>query len=211
MLIFYNNFLSSKELLFDNNFNRYYLLIHKNGSTSLEHLSITNPARYSICTTDSLIGKEINEITVFIRNPIERYISGIATQMSIYGMQEHIFNIMFRNDHIPVFDSHTIPQFWFLLAVGKMINCNFNIKPMDKLFSVDNTIQQLNKTTINKMTLTPYILNRLNHFYTEDVVLFNQFLNKTVSIDQIKTQILLENNFINDLTQYKECSTLYFN
>lgn len=211
MLLFYNNFLSSREVLVDTKLNRYFLLIQKNGSTSLVRLAIDNPTRYKIVSTSSLKGKEIDKITVFVREPIGRYLSGISTQMSIYNMQEHSFNVMFNNDHIPMLDSHTMPQFWFLLAVVNEIDCNFDIQPLDMLYSVDPAIQQLNKTTVNKMKLSDSIINRLNHFYTEDVVLFNQFLNKTISIHQIKKKILLEKEFIDDITQYKEYLTLYFN
>ena len=209
MLIFCNNFLSSQTFLFDNQRGEYYLTIHKNGSSSLERLAADNPTRYSLHNTEFLKKNKVDRVVVFVRNPIKRVISGLATQMVTYGISQQAIEKM-TNNTFGIIDSHTIPQFWFLMAAAKELDCKFDIRPMDMLNLVDCNIQQLNKSPFHNIGLSDATLTQLNHFYTEDIVLFNQFQNSTATIEEIRTKILLEKNFIDDLNQYKECLTFYF-
>lgn len=209
MLIFCNNFLSSQEFLFDNQRGEYYLTIHKNGSSSLERLAVDNPSRYSLHNTEFLKKNNVDRVVVFVRDPIERVMSGLATQMAIYGISQQAIEKM-ANDTISIMDAHTAPQFWFLLAAAKELDCKFDIRSLDMLNLVDYNIQQLNKSSSNNIKLSDATLTKINHFYTEDIVLFNQFQNSTATVEEIRTKILLEKDFIDNLNQYKECLTFYF-
>jgi hypothetical protein len=181
-----------------------YALIQKNGTQSLKALTRLKPNQYHLVGIDYLIEKQISSITVFVREPIQRILSGIATQMQLYGItetsQDHLLN---NQETLFSYDSHTIPQFWFLLKLSKAKLFLFDIKPLADLGQVDLDIPNINKNKKIINVTNPNTLRRLTHFYTEDIVLYNQFVGKLCHIDDIIEKIKLETNFIKDLQQYR--------
>ena len=82
---------------------------------------------------------------------------------------------------------------------------------MSEMRTVDADLKHLNQSAqANIINLTDEATQRLTHFYTEDIVMYNNFLNCTVSIEEIINRIKLEKTFINDLTQYKQLLTYLF-
>ena len=209
MLIFYNNFLSQhSNILFDNKQNKGYLLIQKCGTQSLLDLTKTQPQRFRVDSIDNL---HLTDITVFIREPIDRFISGLETQMKLYHFDiTTIDKLMNQDDVIPMIDSHTIPQFWFLLKLGVNHNLTFTFKDISALHDVDPNILNLNRNSKNKFNLTDSTRNRVMHFFTEDIVMYNQFLNTTTTLDIIINAIKQEKDFISDIEQYKKAINYIF-
>jgi len=209
MLIFYNNFFSAcPDILFDNEQNKGYLLIQKCGTQSLLNLTKTQPHRFSAITIDKLC---ITEVIVFIRDPIERFFSGLETQMNLYQFDATaIDKLINRDNFIPIIDSHTIPQFWFLLRSGLENNIRFTFKDISTLHEVDPTILNLNRNSKNKFNLTDSTRNKVSHFFTEDIVMYNQFLNTTTTLDVIINAIKQEKDFISDIEQYKKVINYLF-
>jgi len=103
-------------------------------------------------------------------------------------------------------DEHTLPQFWFLLRAAKNNNnLKFKLKPLSDMKTIDN-IGHLNSRAQHKngkINLNDRALTKLEFLYTEDIVMFNQFLNTTTTVDEIIKQIKLEKDFINDVKQYQ--------
>lgn len=64
-------------------------------------------------------------------------------------------------------------------------------------------IKQLNTNSV-PIQLTDIVRDRLVHFYTEDIVLYNQFLNSSCQVDDVIDQIKLEKDFIDDIQQYRQ-------
>jgi len=213
MLVYCNNLLSEQEILHDKISKKNYLLIHKNGSTSLEALAKKNSQRYAVHKSEFFNNSTAElEVVVFIRDPIKRFVSGLGTQMAIYQISKEVMSGIINNDKIiSFFDLHTTPQFWTLLSLGKKYPIKFKLLPMSEMSSVDEDLEQLNQgSPANIINLTDEATQRLTHFYTEDIVMYNNFLNCTVSIEEIIDRIKLEKNFINDLTQYKQLLTYLF-
>jgi hypothetical protein len=185
------------------------LLIHKNGSTSLENLANSNPERYELHQADFLDRNKIEEVVVFIRDPIERFFSGLKTQMEIYKIPSTVItDIINRDRYITFFDLHTTPQFWVILGLGKRCQIKFKLLPMSELHTVDPTIRHLNKGSSSiRLEPTDEALQRLDHFYTEDIIMYNNFLNRVVSVDDIIEKIKLEKIFVADVAQYKQMLT----
>ena len=207
MLIFYNNFFPAcPEILFDKKENKGYTLIKKCGSTSLSNLVNQKPQRYNIITSaDSL-----SNITVFIRDPIERYASGLVTQQRIYGITDNAVSSMINEyGYIPFIDGHTIPQFWNILRLGLDKNIQFTFKDISLLSEVDDSILNANKNK-NTIAIPDSTIERLSHFFTEDTVLYKQFLNTTTTLDVIITAIKQEKIFISDIEQYKKVLNYLF-
>ena len=204
MLIFCNNFYSKNLDIFVNRVtNQCYMLIQKNGTQSLIDLVKSNPAMFSIESSDYLIKNGIKQITVFVRDPLPRVLSGLTTQMKLYGMSLKSVNDVLNNQEtFTIFDSHTVPQFWFMMKLSKNCNIEFKIEPMSMLKNVHPNIKQLNTNSV-PIQLTDTVKDRLVHFYTEDIVLYNQFLNSSCQVDDVIDQIKLEKDFIDDIQQYR--------
>ena len=204
MLIFCNNFYSKNPDIFVNRVtNQCYMLIQKNGTQSLIDLAKSKPTMFSIESSDYLMKNGIKQITVFVRDPLPRVLSGLTTQMSLYGMSLQSINDVLNNQEtFTIFDSHTVPQFWFMMKLSKNCKIEFKIEPMSMLKNVHPNIKQLNTNSV-PIQLTDTIKDRLDHFYTEDIVLYNQFLNSSCHVDDVIDQIKLEKDFINDIQQYR--------
>lgn len=214
MLIFYNNFLHKNPIiLYDNEKNKGYTLIQKCGTQSLLDLAETKPSRFSVQEikkhTDSA-----TDITVFLRDPIDRFISGLTTQMNMYGFDDKAMMKMINiNDVIPIIDTHTSPQFWFLLKHGLDTTVQFTFKDISSITDVDSSISQLNVNSVkdkDKLKLTKETKNRLAHFFTEDIVLYNQFLNSTTTLKTVIDAIKKETKFVDDMSQHTRAINYLF-
>ena len=185
-----------------------YTLIQKNGTQSLLQLTRSKPKQYQLVNLDYLLNNNVEQLTVFIREPIQRVLSGITTQIALYGITEKSLDLTLNGQEtFNVYDGHTIPQFWFLLKLSTVKNFTFNIKTIDSLIKVDPDILTLNKNKNFIKITNQKIMERLIHFYTEDIVLYNQFQNSVCSIDKIIEKIKLEKHFVEDLQQYRQILT----
>jgi hypothetical protein len=208
MLIFYSNFIPEcPDILFDCEQNKGYTLIQKCGTQSLLELLRRKPERFSIQKLNGL-----TDLTVFIRDPMERFISGLATQINIYKLDINTISRQINEDKlIPTFDIHTLPQFYFLLRLGLDKNIKFTFKSISSLAEVDPSILNLNQNyNHNYFEITEEAKLKIMHFLTEDIVMYNQFLNKTTTLDVIINAIKQEKDFIKDMTQYKKAINYLF-
>ena len=216
MLNFLNNYLSEfAELLYDQHEKICYLLIYKNGTRSLVDLHTNDPSRYKhyLGNNPKNFIKEYNisTVTIFVRDPIARFLSGLYTQSYIYGMSiDKVAKDFNKDNDVRFFDAHTIPQFWFLLRFSNQCPTTLlNIVDFSELKKIVKS--QLNRSLIkyNINILNDTVRNKIDHYYTEDIVLYNQFINSTVTIDQIIKKIKLEKNFVNDILQYNWYNKIY--
>jgi hypothetical protein len=211
MLIFCNNFFSATdiEFLVNTQTDECFMLIQKNGTQSLTNLAIIKPKKFKIVSINYLKENNINKVTVFVREPIGRVISGLNTQKKLLKISKQELEVILNQEEtFYVYDLHTVPQFWFLLKLSTVADVKFQIKPMSELASVDTDIKNIHISYLEPISITnPKILERLVHFYTEDIVLCNQFLNTLSGIDSIIEKIKLEKDFINDLQQYRQVLT----
>lgn len=189
--------------------NECFALILKNGSTTLSSLAIDKPDLFKVVSAEYVKNNNIKTITVFVRDAIKRVLSGLATQSAMLQMPRYVIeDILNKHEHFHIFDAHTAPQFWFLLRISQVLDVKFQIKPLSDLQYVDTNVPHKNVNSKIMISLTnPNTIKKLIHFYTEDIVLYNQFLNTTCSIDSIIEKIKLEKNFVNDLQQYRSILT----
>ena len=189
--------------------NECFALILKNGSSTLKSLTIDKPDLFKVVSAEYIKDNNIKTVTVFIRDAIKRVLSGLATQSKLLQIPNHVLEDMLnKHEHFHIYDAHTSPQFWFLLRISQVLDVNFQIKPLLDIQYVDTDVphKNVNFDTMIKLT-NPNTLEKLIHLYTEDIVLYDQFLNTTCSIDSIIEKIKLEKNFVNDLQQYRSILT----
>jgi hypothetical protein len=214
MLAIFDLHLSGSEFLFDTKTKKCFLYVCKNGSRSLDNLNKENPNRYvkytGTCSDEFFVDNNIDEVVVFIREPIGRFKSALFTQNRIYNLPIKTAENMLNSDclyysgqfRIPIFDEHTIPQFWYLVRSIGDSNIKFDLRPLSEINLLDN-IRHLNPSTDIDINLNQTALDKLDFFYTEDIVLYNKFLNSKVTLDQIINEVKLEKSFIESLRKYK--------
>lgn len=203
MLCLLNNFLSPhNSIVLDLQSKQGYLLIQKCGTQSLLHLTKSEPSRFVLISSEEFLQTGIESLTVFVREPIKRYISGICTQMQMYGINQNVVEDLLNvKNMIPMFDPHTMPQFWFLLRFGIDSTLKFKIVELSKL--TDLTNKKLNQGLHPRLTLSEQALSKIDYAMTDDIVLYNQFLGKTVTISELIDCISNEIDYCNENKKYK--------
>ena len=210
MLLFLNYYLCrGGEVILDQETKECYLCICKCGSSSLKQLANTD-YKYIYYVgpelSEFLNQHGITEITVFLRDPITRIFSAFQTHGDLYGISIDTIEKFLNSDlkKIPILDEHTIPQFWYLLrAAENNADLKFKLRSLSDIQSIDN-IAHVNKSRETRgIKLNQQALDKLDFLYTEDVVMYSQFLNTTTTVDNIIKQIKKEQNFINNIKQYQ--------
>lgn len=204
MLQIYHTYFNSDsaELLYDSYTNRYYSLIQKCGTRSLVDLSVTNPDRYKIVKFKE-VSDRAKKIIVHLREPVYRFYSGIETQCRVYGINKAtLIDAINSTGRVVTIDSHTAPQFWSLLRFAQFTGLKFKFLPLSNLSQVDPEIKQLNHNKEIKIEFNDIINQKINHFLTEDIVLYNQFMYRTVELTDIIDAIKKETTFIDNIKQY---------
>ena len=208
MLALLNNFVApNNRIVLDCQCKKSYLLIEKCGTQSLLDLTIRFPNQFRQLTLEEFLQTDIDTLTVFIREPIGRYISGIKTQINLYQIPEKVFKRLLNADDggmFPMFDSHTMPQFWFLLRFGVDSTIKFKFVELSNIQQVHKDIKNLNVNSPRQFDfLNDKSLTKIDYAMTEDIVLYTQFLGKTATVAEILSQIAKEENFFSEAKQYK--------
>jgi hypothetical protein len=224
----------ANELVYDRELHRCYLLIPKNGTRSLHRLVLEDPLRFLYFSgsdaSQFLQKNNITELTVFVRDPIERFFSGLTTQSLIYNFDINVLLNLWENGQglwengqghynqprILIFDEHTVPQFWFLLRATNISNLKFNIVPLDHLSIIYPHSEKVHvgntkKTNVSKKfdfsNVASSVMTKIDYYFTEDIVLHSQFQNKVVDLETIISQIRLEKTFTEEYRSYYKMLT----
>jgi hypothetical protein len=208
MLTILNNFIPpNNRIVLDCNSDENYLLIEKCGTKSFLDLTKRFPDRFKLLTLAEFLERKTDTLNVFLREPIGRYISGIRTQMMLYQIPESVFETQFDTTEswpLPMFDTHTMPQFWFLMRFGLDSTLKFKFVDLADIRQVHQDIKHLNTGRSELFDwLSDKNIAKINYAMTEDIVLYNQFLGKTATITEIISQISKEKQFFDEFKQYK--------
>lgn len=226
MLSFCINYLSpANQLVYDQELKCCYLLIYKNGTRSLLGMCKKDPDRFlnfiGADSTNFLRQHQITTLAVLIRDPIERFFSGLVTQALRLKIDiKEVFTI-WENTRpqdqdtitktINIFDIHTVPQFWFLLRSTQLPELKFNILPLSSLSNIYPASEKINVhpdvIKVGPKDVSAELLHKIDYFFTEDIVLYNQFQNKITDLESIIKQIRLEKNFTEEYRSYYKMLT----
>jgi hypothetical protein len=136
----------------------FYLNIPKNASTFTTNLLKANDWSHW-----NLSNRDFENVIVVLRNPIDRWISGIATYLCSYILGENYGSDHFINDYNEaterlifdnvIFDDHTTPQIKFISEIPGTSKRIF-ITPQN-----DNLVKLLNTTLGCKLIVPDNIFN----------------------------------------------------
>jgi hypothetical protein len=156
----------------------YIYPIFKNGSSSLKQ------SGYTVVSPDEYA--DISEITVFVREPFERYLSGVNTfvQHNPSYHQETLVHIISKNLFL---DRHFCLQFHWLVNLQRFTQAPIKLTPVSEL----NYVTDLHNNKCKNKSFRKVFENHAElYFYLAlDKVLFYNLIGQTVDFKQILSTI----------------------
>lgn len=155
-------------------------IIYKNGYTSLKNYTKENNLK--VLKNKEL--EELDEINIFLRDPLERFISGVHTVIEI----EKIKNVdVFLNsiENLKYFNRHFMPQVFWLFHLLKYFKGNVKLLPIQELYHL---IPNRESPAIKKMSKArkEKIISLNSKIYTQcDNKLIESYLGKTIKLTKL--------------------------
>lgn len=181
--------------------NRFVYPIFKNGSSSLSKSS--RRLNYTELKT-------VKQVEVFIREPFERYVSGVQTYLRMLdpSMDRHTVLGMI-SEHL-FLNRHFALQFHWLVNFSRHSDAWLYIRPIDELnTATDHVINALQRD----QSLIEYFQRneRLHYYLLLDKVIYEQFMGKTVHFRDIVKYVKKNHSYLyNEVIQRSKdlCSVL---
>lgn len=158
---------------------RYVYPIYKNGSSGLFELC------YATLTTDQIV--KLKTVEVFLREPFERYVSGVQTYLRYNPELDRKTTLQLIEEFL-FLNRHFALQFHWLVNLQRFTDASLTFKNISEL---NNDIG----TTWNTLTRDIALTNRFKendklHFYLQlDKILYEDFMGKTVKFKDILTHL----------------------
>jgi hypothetical protein len=163
--------------------NKHVLSIKKNGSSSIEAYAKSNKIKWLF---NEQIEK-IEHITIFIRKPRERFISGVHSFIEFEKRKNatlHYDTMLYGIEYLQVRNEHFIPQFFSLVELNRYFRGSVDIKDVAELYS---WIPNKNKPAI--ADITPLQQKKIFDIKYPDLkydeLLYQLYLDKTVRLENI--------------------------
>lgn len=154
--------------------------IFKNGRSSLNEYALEN--KLEILKNEQL--STLKEITIFLRNPVERFISGVHTVIEFENVVD-IPKFLKEIESLNFYNRHFIPQIYWLLHLLKYFKGKVKLLPVEELY---NYIPNRDTPGIQKLSNArkEKILSIKHQKYIEDdQKLLFRYLGKTVELKTI--------------------------
>ena len=166
---------------------QFFYPIFKNGRSSLTVYAETN-------NLPLLKNKEISnlkKITVFLRSPEERFVSGVYTFFYFTNNQSIDKNILKKIESFDIVDRHFVPQYLWLLHLHKYFNGIVEFKPVIELLDlIPNRDGPWSKNPKPWHPITEKEKNKIlsieNKKYIEvDEKIIKKYMNRSVELEKI--------------------------
>lgn len=154
--------------------------IFKNGSSSLRRYARDKKCRHY---TNLEIG-ELEKITVYLRDPRERFLSGINTAISfnkITDTEKFLDNVQ----NFDFIDKHFVPQYVWISRLYKFFKGSIYIRNVNELYDLISYREKPNVPAITKTLMQDIEKIDYTRFVDIDKFLIENFNNKTINIKDI--------------------------
>lgn len=147
---------------------RYVYPIYKNGSSSLYN------SGFRLMDHDEL--PTISVVDIYVRNPYDRFVTGVNTFLQHNNNLDRVTAIHFVNDYL-FLNRHFCPQFHWLVNLQRFTDAKIRINPISALSDI--TALRVNQS--EDPLLDEALSTEKLHFYLSiDKVLTEDLLGKTV-------------------------------
>lgn len=157
--------------------------IFKNGRSSLKEYARQNNL---LCLKNNEIS-DTEEIKIFLRDPLERFVSGVHTAIELENRKTKVNVLEFMSDveKFKIYDRHFMPQTFWLYHLFKYFKGKVNLQPVKNLF---NLIPNRDKPGIPTLQLErkEKILTLEHKPYTDiDYKLVKKYMNTSTDLETI--------------------------
>lgn len=150
---------------------RYVYPIFKNGSSSLYE------SGFRLVDHNELIN--IPVVDIYVRNPYERFVTGVNTFLQHNSSLDPTTVLYFINNYL-FLNRHFCPQFHWLVNLHRFTNAKIRINSIDALSDITKLkVNQSNDTLINLGT------EKLHFYLSIDKVLTEDLIGETVTFELI--------------------------
>lgn len=152
----------------------YVLPIFKNGSSSLARQGYRSVSPQELAN--------IAEIDVFVRDPHERFLSGVQTYLTkVPELDRH--TVLYFVQNFLYLNRHFCPQVYWLLNAARFTDARFRIRPVSDLSTVTSLRENQSQPD---PSLREYFADTKTRFFNEiDEALTVNLINQTVSMKDI--------------------------
>lgn len=158
---------------------RYVYPIYKNGSSTLNSIGVRRLNYFEI--------RELRTVEVFVRDPFERYVSGVQTYLQFNPELNRDTILKIINECL-FLNRHFTLQFHWLLNLTRFTDAWIHIRPIKEL---DTITDQVWHTLSRDQSLIDYFTpnDKLSYYLQLDKVLTEDLIGKTVSFPEIMRHI----------------------
>lgn len=158
----------------------YVFPIFKNGSTSL------GKTGYRTITIDQL--KQLTNVDVFVRNPHERFLSGVQTYLSKLDKSLDKSTALYFVKNYLYLNRHYCPQLFWLINLQRFTKATITIRPLAEINTITNFTE--NTSTVNQDVIDYFANDDKIKFYNEiDEVLTVNLIGQTVTFKEIMSEL----------------------
>lgn len=159
---------------------RYVYPIFKNGSSSLKKSGYRE--------VESCELANIQTVEVFLRDPFDRYVTGVQTYLMHLDPTMHKETVLKLIDQYLFLNRHFCLQFHWLVNLARHTQANICIRSIEQLDQI--TDFTWNETTRDQSLSDRFARNQKLKFYLDlDRILVDDFVNQTVSFKDILAHI----------------------
>lgn len=157
--------------------NRYIYPIFKNGSSS-----VCTDDKFRQLTIEEI--KNLEVIEVYVRDPHDRFLSGVQTFIKNLGPELDKKTILFFVERYLYLNRHYCPQVYWLLNLSRYTDAKFCLRPWTELGSITTAKKNV---SIPDSSIKAYFENntKVQFFNEMDEVLTVNLINQVVTIEDI--------------------------
>ena len=161
--------------------------IFKNGRTSLYHYGLKKQAKTFI--NEQL--KNLKHIHVFLREPEERFISGVNTYIEFENLGSQEDTTLKQIEEMKICDRHFIPQYFWLMHLSKYFKGSIRLATIEELRL---TISTRDEPVKPNGTEIPHVtkkrkekIKKINfkNYVDVDKKIIKKYINKTVVLENL--------------------------
>ena len=166
--------------------NRYVYPIYKNASSTISKIAIRELNYFEI--------KKLDKIDIYLRDPFERYVSGVQTYLR-YRPELDRETVLKFIDEFLFLNSHFNLQFHWVVNLSRMTDAHVNFRHINELSSVTHEVW--NALTRDQMLIDRFSQNsKLSYYLQLDKILYEELMGQTLAFRAIGRYIKTKHQYL---------------